>query len=96
MIEDRKEYIISRQIIRSGTAIGALVSEARYAESISDFIHKMSIALKECSETQYWLSLLSASNMIIKEGENELIDLCSEISYILIATINTAKKKMRK
>ena len=95
LIEERREYILSRQLLKSGTAIGALVSEAKYAESMADFIHKMSIALKECNETEYWLSLLFTSEIIHEKFQKELMVPCKEISYMLIATIKSAKKKIK-
>lgn len=62
--DDKQEYVISKQLLRSGTAIGALIREAEHAESRFDFVHKMSIALKEASETDYWLQLLHQSDYI--------------------------------
>lgn len=62
--ENKKEFILSKQVLRSGTAIGALYREAEHAESKQDFIHKLSIAQKECNETYYWLDLLKATNFI--------------------------------
>lgn len=64
IISDKKEYIISKQLMQSGTAIGALVREAQHAESNADFIHKLSIALKEANETDYWLLLLHKKNTL--------------------------------
>lgn len=58
IIKSKKEYILSKQLLRSGTAIGALIKEAEHAESTADFIHKMAIALKGANETEYWLELL--------------------------------------
>jgi four helix bundle protein len=62
--EEKKEYVLSKQILRSGTAIGALVRESQHAESKADFIHKLSIALKEANETDYWIELLFQSGYI--------------------------------
>ena len=61
LIKTQSEYTISKQILRSGTAIGALIREAEYAESTKDFIHKFSIGLKEANETKYWLDLLNST-----------------------------------
>lgn len=61
---DKKEYVLSKQVLRSGTAVGALIREAEHAESKADFIHKMSIALKEANETLYWLELLHQSELL--------------------------------
>src|SRR4029077_201241 len=70
--DDKREFVLSRQVLRSGTAIGALVREAEHAESKADFIHKMSIALKEANETSYWLELLCHGEYIT-EGHFESI-----------------------
>jgi len=64
LIYEKKEYILSKQLLRSGTAIGALVREAEHAESKKDFIHKLSIALKEANETEYWIDLLIDTNYL--------------------------------
>ncbi len=83
LIEAKKEFILSRQLIRSGTAIGALIREAEQAESKPDFIHKMAIALKEAQETEYWLDLLHQSELIdcsVFESQNiELLKLITAI-----------------
>ena len=92
-----KEFVLSRQLLRSGTAIGALVSEAEQAESKKDFVHKMSIALKEANETKYWLKLLSSLDYLegnthegLKKSNVELIKLL--ISIIKTAKLNLASK----
>ncbi len=66
-LQGKKEFVLSKQLLRSGTTIGALVREAEQAESKADFIHKMAIALKEANETQYWLELLYQSGAILKK-----------------------------
>ena len=92
LIKTKKETIISKQVVRSGTSIGANINEANYGQSKADFISKMSIALKETAETEYWLRLLILSEYITeKEGES-LLDDCLEIKRILISTLNTAKE----
>ena len=63
-LQNKNEYVLSKQLLRSGTAIGALVRESQHAESSKDFIHKLSIAQKECDETLYWLELLFKSNYL--------------------------------
>src|SRR5580658_5053700 len=71
----KKEFVLSKQLLRSGTAIGASVREAEQAESKADFVHKMSIALKEANETDYWILLLSETNFLTpKESESILTD----------------------
>ena len=72
MCNEKKEFVISKQVLRSGTAIGALVAESEHAESKADFIHKISIAQKEASETSYWLELLYESKYIDKVLYNSL------------------------
>lgn len=68
LIENKREFVLSKQLLRSGTSIGAHVREAEHAESKADFIHKLSIALKESNETCYWLQLLADTNYISQEG----------------------------
>lgn len=91
LVKEKKESVISKQIIRSGTSIGANANEAVYGVSKADFIAKLQISLKETAETEYWLRLLILSEYISeKEGETLLND-CLEIKRILVATLNTAK-----
>ena len=91
LVKEKKETVISKQIIRSGTSIGANANEAVYGVSKADFIAKLQISLKETAETEYWLRLLVLSEYISeKEGESLLND-CLEIKRILVATLNTAK-----
>jgi four helix bundle protein len=89
------EHIISQQLIRSGTAIGALVREAEFAESTKDFIHKFSIGLKEANESLYWLDLLLATDFLTKKMHDSLRFDCEELLKILIATIKTNKQKIK-
>ena len=92
LLKDKKENVISKQIVRSGTSIGANINEANYGQSKADFISKMHISLKETAETEYWLRLLIKAELLtVKEGESLLKD-CPEIKKILISSINTAKK----
>ena len=92
LIKTKKETIISKQIIRSGTSIGANINEANYGQSKADFISKMHIALKETAETEYWLKLLMISENITDDMGKSLINDCLEIKRILVASINTAKR----
>ena len=92
LIKSKKETIIAKQIVRSGTSIGANINEANYGQSKADFISKLHIALKETAETEYWLRLLLMSEYISADmGESMLRD-CLEIKRILVASINTAKE----
>ena len=91
-----KEYALTNQVLRSGTAVGALVREAEFAQSSSDFINKLSIALKECNETFYWLNLLRDTEYITdKEAESILQD-CNELLAILISSVKTVKERNKK
>jgi four helix bundle protein len=91
---DKKEYILSKQLLRSGTAIGALVREAEQAESKADFIHKLAIALKEANETEYWILLLRETDYLTpKESESILSDL-KELLKLLTSIIKTTKQNL--
>ena len=93
LIKTKKETIISKQIVRSGTSIGANINEANYGQSKADFISKMHIALKETAETEYWIKLLMMSEYITEDMGSSLLSDCLEIKRVLIASINTAKDK---
>ena len=92
LIKEKHEGIISKQIIRSATSIGANANEAVYGISKADFIAKLQISLKETAETEYWLRLLMLSDYITEEEGNSLLTDCLEIKRILISTLNTAKQ----
>ena len=89
--DKKKENILSKQILRSGTAIGALISEGRFAQSKADFINKMNIALKEASETSYWLVLLKDSGYISIKSYNSIAVECDEIIKLLVSIVKTSK-----
>ncbi|MBO4827101.1 MAG: four helix bundle protein [Prevotella sp.] len=91
--EEKKEQILSAQIMRSGTSIGANIAESRNAESSKDFVHKLKIALKEADETKYWLEKLYAGSYIEKRGFLSMLKDNEEIIKILVASINTLKHK---
>ena len=90
-LKNRRETIVSNQIGRAGTSIGANIHEAQYAHGRSDFIAKLQIALKEANETGYWLELLLKTNYIDETQFQELDNACSHIRVMLIKSINTAK-----
>ena len=92
--KESKEYVLSQQILKSGTAIGALVREAEFAQSTLDFIHKMSIALKEANETSYWLSLLNDTNYIEEKLYDSLQKDCKELISILVSIVKTTKSNI--
>jgi len=90
--EERKEFVLSKQILRSGTAIGALVREAEFGQSKADFRSKMSIALKEANETDYWLNLLKDTNYLNEKMFQSFSNDCLELIKILVATVKTTKQ----
>ncbi|MBR3059629.1 MAG: four helix bundle protein [Oscillospiraceae bacterium] len=91
LVRNRHESVLSKQILRSGTSIGANIHEAQYGNSKADFIAKLHIALKEAAETEYWLRLLERSEYLEEQQAVSLLNDCLEIKRILIASINTAK-----
>ncbi|MGC9524186.1 MAG: four helix bundle protein [Limnospira sp.] len=90
--KQKKEFILSRQVLRSGTAIGALIREAEFGQSKADFINKMSVSLKEANETEYWISLLKDTNYIDDRMFSSIESDCKEIIAMLVSTIKTAKR----
>ena len=88
-----KEYGMLNQVFRSGTAIGALVSEAAYAQSSADFINKLSVALKECNETLYWLNILKDTEYLNEKEYESMNTDCREVLALLISSIKTTKQK---
>lgn len=94
LFHDKNEYVLAKQVLKSGTSIGANVEEAILGESKADFIHKLSIALKEANETKYWLNLLKDSEILTNdENTQSLIDDCFEIIKLLTAIIKTSNNK---
>jgi four helix bundle protein len=95
IVEGKKEYVLSKQILRSGTSIGGNVEEAGQGQSKIDFVHKLSIAQKEASETRYWLRLLRDCGYLSPVQAASLIADCTELQKILTASIKTAKTSLR-
>ena len=93
---EKKEFVLSKQLLRSGTAVGALYREAEHAESKADFIHKMAIAQKECNESIYWLELLKETEYISEQQFKSLHDDAIELIKLITAIIKTAKKNNQK
>ena len=89
--ENKKEYILSKQLLRAGTSVGANVAEAQQAQSRADFISKLSIALKEAVETNYWLRLLNETEYLTEPVFLSLISDCRELEKMLTAIIKTAR-----
>ena len=92
----QKEFVLSKQLLRSGTAIGALVSEAEFGQSRADFISKLSIGLKEVNEALYWLSLLKDAAYIDNKMYESIQPDAKELIKLLVSSINTAKKNNAK
>ena len=89
---EKREYVLSKQLLRSGTAVGALVREAEQAESKADFIHKMAIALKEANETDYWIELLYQSETLEEKGFSSIKPDITELIKLLTSIIKTSKQ----
>ena len=94
--KQKKEYILSKQILRSGTSIGALIREAEYGESKLDFIHKLKISLKEANETLYWIELLEETKYLSLDETKDLKFECTEIIKLLTSSIVTTSKNISK
>ena len=92
--KEHNEFVLSKQILRSGTSIGALQRESEYAESNLDFIHKLGIAQKECNETLYWLELLNGSEYIDEKMYKSLENDVEELLKMLTSSIKTVKSKI--
>ncbi|HTB31330.1 MAG TPA: four helix bundle protein [Bacteroidia bacterium] len=95
LTETKKEYVLSKQLLRSGTAVGALVREAQNAESKLDFVHKMGMAQKECDESLYWLELLKETDYITKKEFESVTSDATELLKMIRSSIMTAKKNIR-
>ncbi len=89
-----REYVLSKQMLRSGTAIGALIREAEHAQSRADFLNKLNIALKEANETEYWLMLLWDSQYLPEVEFNSMRRDCTELIRLLISIVKTTKSKI--
>lgn len=94
IIEVRREYVLTKQLLRSGTAVGALIREAQNAESKADFIHKLAIAQKECDETIYWLELMKGTGYLNETEFNKLNNEALELLKMLRSSILTTKQKI--
>ena len=89
LVNEQKEYVLSKQLLKSGTSIGANVQEAMEGQSRADFVHKLSIALKEARETQYWISLIFDAGYL--SGSREISTKCEELIFIITAIIKKTK-----
>ncbi len=90
---NNKEFVLSKQILKSGTSIGALIKEAEFAQSSADFINKLSISLKEANETNYWLNILHDTQYIDNKMFESLDLDCNELISMLVASVKTSKSK---
>jgi four helix bundle protein len=90
--KEKQEYVLSKQLLRSGTAIGALVSESKFAQSKADFINKMHVALKEANETKYWIRLLHDSKYITGKTYNSIAPEIEELICIIASIVKTSKQ----
>lgn len=93
LCEEKKEYVLSKQLLRAGTSIGANVTESQQAQSKPDFVSKISIALKEASETKYWIKLLGATEYLSENQTKSILDDCVEIEKILVTILKSAKNQ---
>lgn len=93
LCEEKKEYILSKQLLRAGTSIGANVTESQQAQSKPDFVSKISIALKEASETKYWIKLLGTTEYLSENQTKSILDDCVEIEKILVTILTSAKNQ---
>ena len=91
--EEKKEFVMSKQLLRSGTSVGANIHEAKYAQSRKDFAAKMSISLKEISETKYWLELLAKTDYLTKEQYESIEIDCTELIKLLTAIVKTMRQE---
>lgn len=91
--ETKKETVMTNQLLRSGTSIGANIHESKYAHGTADFIAKMQIALKECYESEYWLEILNRTNYVSADEYKKLQNDCGAIRRMLISSINAVKNK---
>ncbi len=95
-VEEKREYVMSKQLLRSGTSIGALIREAEHAESKADFLHKMNIALKEANETCYWLFLLYKGDYVAESVFNQYNNDSLELVKLLASIVKTTKANLHK
>ena len=95
LMDEKKEFVLSKQILRSGTSIGANINEAQQGQSKKDFLMKMNISLKECTETKYWIELLSATDFINLEQKNSIMNDCIEIEKMLTSIVKTTSESLK-
>lgn len=96
LCKSQQEFVLSKQLLRSGTAIGALVREAEHVQSDADFLNKMNIALKEANESLYWISLLKDTGYLTEHVYDSIQADCKELVAILVRIVKTTKQKLNK
>ena len=96
LTERKKEFVLSKQLLRSGTAVGALVAEAIFAQSGPDFLNKMNVALKEANETKYWLDLLKDTEYIDESQFNSISSDCKELIALLVSIVKSMKVTLKR
>ena len=92
LCDEKKEFVLSKQLLRCGTSIGANIAEAEQAQSKPDFVSKMNIALKETSETKYWINLLKATEFLSEKESKSLLADCVELEKLLVSIIKSSKQ----
>ncbi len=95
LVDNKKEYVMSKQVLRSGTSVGAMIREAQNAESKMDFVHKLAIAQKECDESLYWMELLVASDYITNESYKSVSIEAEQVLKMIKSAILTTKKNLQ-
>ena len=93
LCEEKREYVLAKQLLRSGTSIGANLTEAQYSISKKEFLAKTTISLKECAETEYWLDLLKEINILTQQEYDNIINDCKELLRLLISITKTTKTR---
>ena len=93
LCSDKREFVLSKQLLKSGTSIGANIWESMRAESTADFVHKLRISLKEASETSFWITVLYESDYLTEKEADSIMDDCNELSKLLTSIINANDKK---
>lgn len=94
--QEKREFILSKQMLRSGTAIGALIKEAEHAQSKADFLNKMNVALKEANETEYWLMLMKDTEYLNEKEFQSIREDCSELLKLLASIVKSTKSTLKK
>ena len=89
LCDEKKEFVLSKQLLRSGTSIGANIVEAQQGQSRKDFLSKMNVALKECAETKYWIELLAAADYLTCDEREAILPDCSELEKLLTSIVRT-------